>query len=251
MRIKQIALLALWGIVSASLGVADEVHVAVAANFTPVIKQLQGVFEKETGHTLVPSFGASGALSTQIENGAPFEVFLSADSDFPKKLEEKSLAVAGTRFTYAKGALVLWSATPGVVDDKGEVLKKGTFQKLAIADPKTAPYGAAAQQVLEKWGLWDGVAPKLVQGANIGQAYQFVASGNAELGFVAYSQILVDGKPQGSWWRVPKKLYSPIEQQAVLLSKGKDSAAAKAFLSFLKKKETVATILEFGYEKAE
>lgn len=227
---------------------ADDVAVAVAANFSPVVKDLQEKFEKKTGHKLVASFGSSGAFYAQIQNGAPFEVLLSADSERPKKLEDEKLAVAGSRFTYAVGKLVLWSPKPDAVDQDGAVLKQGKFAKLAIADPKTAPYGAAAQETLKNLKLWDGLTSKTVQGVDIAQAYQFVASGNADLGFVAYSQILVKGEPQGSFWQVPATLYAPIEQQAVLLTKGKDSAAAKAFLDYLKSDEARAVILAFGYQ---
>jgi molybdate transport system substrate-binding protein len=227
---------------------ADDVAVAVAANFGPVVKDLQENFEKKTGHKLVVSFGSSGAFYAQIQNGAPFEVLLSADSERPKKLEEEKLAVAGSRFTYAIGKLVLWSPKPGVVDKEGAVLKQGKFAKLAIADPKTAPYGAAAKEALQSLQLWDGLTSKTVQGIDIAQTYQFVSSGNAELGFVAYSQILAKGEVQGSFWTVPAKLYSPIEQQAVLLSKGKDSKAAQAFLDYLKSEEAQAVIQSFGYE---
>lgn len=227
---------------------ADEVKIAVAANFSPVVKELQKKFEAKTGHKLVASFGSSGAFYTQIRNGAPFEVFLSADSDRPKKLEEEKLAVVGSRFTYAVGKLVLWSPKPGVVDSSGTVLSNGNFKKLAIADPQTAPYGAAARAALRQLKLWDALTPKLVQGVDIGQAYQFVASGNAELGLIAWSQVLVQGKPRGSYWLVPATRYPPIEQQAVLLVRGKDGKAARAFLDYLKSKEGRAAIESFGYD---
>lgn len=227
---------------------ADDVTVAVAANFSPVIQELQERFEKKTGHKIVASFGSSGAFYAQIRNGAPFEVFLSADSERPKKLEEEKLAVAGSRFTYAIGKLVLWSPKPGVVDKEGAVLSQGKFKKLAIADPKIAPYGAAAKEALQSLKLWDGLTSKTVQGVDIAQAYQFVASDNAELGLVAYSQILVKGEAQGSFWTVPAESYTPIRQEAVLLTKGKDSKAAQAFLEYLKSEEAQAAIQSFGYE---
>lgn len=227
---------------------AGEVKVAVAANFSPVVKELKQKFEERTGHQLVASFGSSGAFYAQIGNGAPFDVFLSADSERPKKLEAEKLAVPGSRFTYATGKLVLWSPKTGVVDSSGAVLRQGGFKKLALADPKTAPYGAAARETLQSLKLLESLTPKFVQGVDIGQAFQFVSSGNAELGFVAYSQILVKGRAQGSYWLVPQKLYTPIGQQAVLLLKGQDNKAAQAFLDFLKGKEARAVIQAFGYE---
>ena len=230
------------------IGRTDEVKAAIAANFSPVMKELQKDFEQKTGHKLTASFGSSGAFYAQIRNGAPFDVFLSADAERPKKLEEEKLAVAGSRFTYATGKLVLWSPEENTVDTSATLLLKGQFKKLAIADPKTAPYGAAARETLQALKLWDRVSSQVVQGVDIGQTYQFIASGNAKIGFVAYSQILVQGKPRGSFWLVPAKLYSPIQQQAVLLVRGKDSSAAQAFLDFLKSKEAKDVMASFGYE---
>ena len=234
---------------SASLALADEVQVAVAANFTAPVQAIAKDFEKATGHKVVASFGATGQFYTQIKNGAPFQVFLAADDETPAKLEKENEIVAGSRFTYAIGSLALWSARAGYVDDKGEVLKKGDFAHLSIANPKAAPYGLAATQTLDKLGLADVLKPKMVEGQNITQAYQFVATGNAELGFVALSQIYKDGKiTSGSAWIVPSSLYQPIRQDAVILNKGKDNAAAKAFVEYLKGARAAEVIKSYGYQ---
>ena len=195
------------------------------------------------------SFGASGRFYAQIKNGAPFAVFLSADEATPLRLEAEGAAVPGSRFTYAIGRLALWSAQPGRVDTEGAVLQRGNFAHLAIANPKTAPYGAAAVEVLAALGVLEGLKPKLVQGENIAQAQQFVASGNAELGFVALSQVWRDGKlSEGSVWVVPTRLHAPIRQDAVLLLAGRDKPAAQALLSYLKGDKARALIRSFGYE---
>lgn len=234
---------------AAHAALADEVQVAVAANFTAPIQAIAKDFEKATGHKLVASFGATGQFYAQIKNGAPFEVFLAADDSTPAKLEQEQATVPGSRFTYAIGKLALWSAKDGYVDAKGDVLSKGDFQHLSIANPKTAPYGLAATQVLDKLGLKDKLAGKLVEGQNIGQAFQFVSTGNAELGFVALSQIYKDGKvTAGSAWIVPANLYEPIRQDAVILAKGKDNAAAKALVEYLKGPKAAAVIKAYGYE---
>ncbi|WP_214346363.1 molybdate ABC transporter substrate-binding protein [Pseudomonas congelans] len=228
---------------------ADEVQVAVAANFTAPIQAIATDFEKDTGHKLVAAFGATGQIYTQIKNGAPFEVFLSADDTTPAKLEQEGDTVKGSRFTYAVGTLALWSAKDGYVDSKGQVLKANQYQHLSIANPKTAPYGLAATQVLSKLGLTDATKAKIVEGQSITQAYQFVSTGNAELGFVALSQIYKDGKlSSGSAWIVPDDLHDPIKQDAVILNKGKDSAAAKALVEYLKGPKAAAIIKSFGYQ---
>ncbi|MGG5288761.1 molybdate ABC transporter substrate-binding protein [Pseudomonas shirazensis] len=228
---------------------ADEVQVAVAANFTAPIQAIAKDFEKDTGHKLVASFGATGQFYAQINNGAPFEVFLAADDSTPAKLEQEKQTVAGSRFTYAIGTLALWSAKPGYVDAQGEVLKKDGYQHLSIANPKTAPYGLAATQVLAKLKLTEATKGKLVEGQNITQAFQFVSTGNAELGFVALSQIYKDGKVEnGSAWIVPSNLHEPIRQDAVILNKGKDNPAAKAFIDYLKSPKATAVIKSYGYE---
>ena len=228
---------------------ADEVQVAVAANFTAPIQAIAADFEKDTGHKLVAAYGATGQFYTQIKNGAPFEVFLSADDTTAQKLESEGATVKGSRFTYAVGTLALWSAKEGYVDAKGDVLKKNQFKHLSIANPKTAPYGLAATQLLAREGLSDQVKDKLVEGQNITQAYQFVSTGNAELGFVALSQIYKDGKVTGgSAWIVPASLHDPIKQDAVILNKGKDSAATKALVDYLKGPKAAAVIKSYGYE---
>jgi molybdate transport system substrate-binding protein len=237
----------LFGTVASSVN-AGEVNAAVAANFTAPAQQIAELFQKETGHTVKLSFGSSGKFYSQIKEGAPFDVFLAADEKNPKLLEEEGLAVKDTRFVYALGKLVLWSATPGFVDDKGAVLSKGSYNKIAYADPKLAPYGVAAQETLQKLNLWDKVQGKLVSGESITQTYQFAATGNADLAFIALSQVTKDGKvSEGSWWIVPADMYNPIKQSAVQLSTAKDPAAAKAFMTFLKSEKALAIIRGFGY----
>ncbi|MGE8391563.1 molybdate ABC transporter substrate-binding protein [Pseudomonas sp. BIGb0427] len=228
---------------------ADEVQVAVAANFTAPIQAIAKDFEKDTGHKLVAAYGATGQFYAQIKNGAPFEVFLAADDSTPEKLENEGDTVKGSRFTYAIGTLALWSAKDGYVDGKGDVLKKNEFKHLSIANPKAAPYGLAATQVLSKLQLTEATKGKIVEGQNITQAYQFVSTGNAELGFVALSQIYKDGKvSSGSAWIVPSNLHEPIKQDAVILNKGKDNAAAKALVEYLKGPKAAAVIKSYGYE---
>ncbi|AZE73100.1 Molybdenum ABC transporter, substrate-binding protein ModA [Pseudomonas synxantha] len=246
-RVSRLApLLAVFALGSAH---ADEVQVAVAANFTAPIQAIAADFEKDTGHKLVAAYGATGQFYTQIKNGAPFEVFLSADDTTPQKLEAEGDTVKGSRFTYAVGTLALWSAKEGYVDAKGDVLKKNQFQHLSIANPKAAPYGLAATQVLARQDLTELVKDKLVEGQNITQAYQFVSTGNAELGFVALSQIYKDGKvTKGSAWIVPASMHDPIKQDAVILNKGKDSAAANALVDYLKGPKAAAVIKSYGYE---
>lgn len=243
------ALLALAGMAQIGAARADEVQVAVAANFTAPAKQIAIDFEKDTGHKAMLSFGATGKFYAQIKNGAPFEVLLAADDTTPAKLETEGAAVPASRFTYATGKLVLWSAKPGLVDDQGEVLRHGDYRHLAIANPKTAPYGAAAVAALTALKLLDAVEPKFVQGENIAQTHQFVVSGNAELGFVALSQVIDDGRiERGSAWVVPSKLHRPIHQDAVLLDPGKGKPAAEAWLTYLKGDRARAVIQAFGYD---
>lgn len=227
---------------------ADEVQVAVAANFGAPMQKIAALFARDTGHQAQLTFGASGKFYAQIENGAPFEILLSADAGTPLKLVTRGKALADSRFTYAIGKLVLWSAKAGLVDDQGMILRKGTFEHIAIANPKTAPYGAAAIEVLRKLQLLDPLSPRLVTGESIAQAHQFVASGNAELGFVALSQVIKNGEVSGgSAWIVDPALYSAIRQDAVLLAPGKGKAAAQALLAYLKSDEAKAVITSFGY----
>ena len=225
---------------------AADVQVAVAANFTEPAKEIAAAFEARTHDHVALSFGSSGQFYTQIAHGAPFEVMLSADADRPERIEKENLGVAGTRFTYATGKLVLWSATAGLVDSRGAVLKGGKFEKLSIADPETAPYGVAAVQTMQKLGVYDALQPKIVKGTSITQAYQFVKSGAAELGFVALSQVVAD--PSGSRWLVPESDHAPIDQQAILLMPGANDPAAKAFLAFLKGGQARAIIKRYGSE---
>jgi molybdate transport system substrate-binding protein len=236
------------GVLGSFSAQADEVQVAVAANFSAPIKEIAQAFNKATGHQLIISTGASGKFYAQIKNGAPFQVFLSADEEKPAQLEKDGLAVQGTRFTYAIGKLVLWSADPAVVDAKGNVLDRNQFNKIAIANPKTAPYGEAAMETLNALKLKSLIEPKIVMGENISQTYQFVATGNAAIGFVALSQITKDNQLKGgSAWIVPEKLYSPINQDAVLLVNGKDSAAARQLLVFLRGDDALKIIKSYGY----
>lgn len=249
MRAPRFALTAVFGLLTLNSAWADEVQVAVAANFTAPIQAITKDFEKDTGHKLVASFGATGQFYAQIKNGAPFEVFLSADDTTPEKLENEGETVKGSRFTYAIGTLALWSPKAGYVDDKGEVLKKNDYKHLSIANPNAAPYGLAATQVLAKLNLTEATKGKLVEGQNITQAFQFVSTGNAELGFVALSQIYKDGKvSNGSAWIVPANLHDPIKQDAVILNKGKDNAAAKALVDYLKGPKAAEVIKSYGYE---
>lgn len=230
-----------------SVAIADEVLVAVAANFTAPMQQIAAEFARDTGHKALPSFGSTGKFHTQIRNGAPFEVLLAADDETPAKLEHEGLAAAGSRFTYAIGRLVLWSPKPAQTPE--ETLHKGTFRHLAIANPKLAPYGAAAVATLKSLKLFDETQPKFVQAENIGQAWQFVASGNAELGFVALSQTMKDGKVgEGSAWVVPAHLHEPIRQDAVLLARGRGRPAAEALMTYLKGEKARAIIRSFGYD---
>ena len=223
---------------------ADQVNVAVAANFTAPAKEIAAAFRQKTGHEAVLSFGSSGQFFTQINQDAPFGVFLSADQERPKKLADSGLAVPASRFTYAIGKLVLWSKQADYV--KGAAtLQNASFAKLSICNPAAAPYGEAAIETMTALKLYDALKPKLVEGADITQAFQFVATGNAEVGFVALSQLT--GTVGGSRWVVPQTLYKPIRQDAVLLKKAADNKAAAAFLEFLKGPQAHAIIEKYGY----
>jgi molybdate transport system substrate-binding protein len=227
---------------------AGEVQVAVASNFTAPMQRIAAEFEKDTGNKAVLAFGATGKFYAQINNGAPFEVLLAADDDTPARLDAEHKTVPGTRFTYATGKLVLWSAKAGYVDGRGQVLDGASYTHLAIANPKAAPYGAAAVETLRKLHVWEQVQAKLVQGENIGQAFQFVSTGNAPLGFVALSQVWRDGAfTSGSGWIVPDNLHSPIRQDAVILAKGAANPAARALELYLKSDKAKSIIRAFGY----
>jgi len=246
-RRLQVLVLALAGALAAFVpALAADTRVAVAANFTEPAREIAAAFKAATGHNAILSFGSSGQFYAQMARGAPYEVFLSADADRPKRAEQDGLGVPGSRFTYAVGRLVLYSRTPGLVDGKGAVLAGGKFNKVAIADPALAPYGAAAVQTMRRLGVYDRVRPKLVMGSSITQAYQFVETGAAEVGFVAYSQVV--RQPGGSRWLAPAADHAPIDQQAILLLRGKDNAAAKAFLAFLKGPAARQIIKRYGYD---
>jgi molybdate transport system substrate-binding protein len=246
-RLFHFILLALFAATAVSAG---EVQVAVAANFAQPMVRIGEAFTAATGHTLKVTTGSTGKFYSQIVSGAPFEVLLAADEETPARLIKEGHAMAGTPFTYAVGRLVLWSATPGLVDDKGAVLASGNFQYLAIANPKLAPYGVAAYEVLKVRGLSDALAPKVVVAESIAQAYQFVSTGNATLGFVALSQLTVPGKPvAGSYWLVPESLHTPIRQDAVLLKAGAKNPAASALLTYLKGEPARQQIAAFGYSR--
>ncbi len=230
----------------ASRVLAGEIRVAVASNFMPTAKQLARQFEADSGHSIKLASGSTGKLYAQIRNGAPFEAFFAADVKRPELLEQQGSALPGSRFTYAVGKLVLWSPRADLVDQEGEVLKSGDFRFLALANPRLAPYGRAAEQVLRKLERWHGLQQRLVRGENIGQTFQFVKSGNAALGFVARSQLHRSGKPiQGSVWEVPQTLYQPLQQQAVLL---KQNDAAQAFLDFVRSDQGRQIIRQSGYD---
>ena len=228
---------------------AEEVRVAIATNFLGTMNHIIAQFQEETGHTILVSPGSSGKLYAQITHGAPFDVFFSADAKRPKLLEEEGLAVKGSRFVYAVGRLTLWSPDSNAVYGDGQaVLSDGHFNYLAIANPKTAPYGRAAEQTLSKLGLWESLKDRIVQGENIGQTFQFVFSKNAQLGFVALSQVL-DPKINGggSRWDVPISLHDPLEQEAVLLVPGQTNTAAKVFLDYVQGDKSRTIIEQFGY----
>ena len=228
---------------------AGEAHVAVAANFAGSAKNLADQFERTSGHKVLLSAGSTGKFYAQIRNGAPFDVFLSADDETPARLEKEGLAVAGTRFAYAIGKLVLWSPRPGVVDADGAVLRAGAFKRIAIANPKLAPYGAAARDVMQKLGVWSTLQDKLVLGENIAQTLQFVSSGNAELGFVALSQVRQGGKlAEGSYWLVPQTHHDPLRQDGVLLTRATANPAARQFLDFLRTPSARESIRGDGYD---
>jgi molybdate transport system substrate-binding protein len=231
---------------SSDPSVAQEIRVAVASNFAGAMKKLVEDFEAHSDHSVTLSFGSTGKHFAQIKNGAPFHAFFAADIHRPQILEQEGIAVAGSRFTYAVGKLVLWSPRAGYVDASASILERGDFRFLAIANPTLAPYGKAAEEVLLARGLWSGLAGRLVRGENISQAFQFVRSGNAELGFVAYSQVQrPDRSIEGSYWEVPQGLYTPIAQQVVLL---RENEAARAFLLFVRSPQASNIIRAHGYD---
>ncbi|MES2772137.1 MAG: molybdate ABC transporter substrate-binding protein [Pseudomonadota bacterium] len=228
---------------------AAEIHVAVAANFIAPMQQIAADFASASGHKLLLSFASTGQLYAQIKHGAPFEVLLAADQETPARLEQEGLAVPGSRFTYAVGSLVLWSKQATLVDQQGMVLQRGYFQHLALADPKRSPYGAASIEVLRRLGQLERLQPKFVQGENIAQTYQFVASENAELGFVARAQVFADGVlKEGSAWIVPSQLHSPITQDAVTLKQGQGKPAVSALVDYLRSAAVRQRLRFYGYQ---
>ncbi len=245
-RLRIMVLLAvLLGLFTAASAVADEIRVAVASNFTTAIRDIAGRFEQQSGNKVTLVFSSTGKHYAQIIHGAPFDAFFAADARRPELLDTEGVALAGSRFTYAVGKLVLWSPDADRVDSTGKVLEQGDFRHLALANPRLAPYGRAAREVLEKRGLWEDLQNRMVRGENIGQAFQFVGSGNAELGFVAWSQVRRPDQPaSGSWWEIPQELYSPIEQQAVLL---KDNPVARDFIAYVRSEEVLEIIRAYGY----
>ena len=244
-KMKQIAL-GLWCWLASCAAWSDQVQVAVAANFSAPMLEIAAKFEQRSGHQVLLAFGSTGKFYAQIKNGAPFDILMAADQATPERLVLES--VAGTQFTYATGTLVLWSANAGLVDAQGNILKSGKFAHLAIAAPQQAPYGAAALQTLKTLGLYDALERKLVQGESIGQAYTFVATGNAELGFVALSQVWLNGKiATGSAWIVPENLHGALRQDAILLRHGKNNPAALALLAYLKTDAAQSVMRNYGY----
>ena len=237
-------------LIAASLtAFAATIDVAVASNFSAPIHIIASQFQKETGHVLRVSIGSTGSLYAQIKNGAPFDIFLAADTQTPAKIGEEGLGIASSQFTYARGRLVLWSAQARVVDSQGNVLKKMAFNKIAMANPQLAPYGLAAQEVLQQLGLQESLKTKIVMGDNISQAYQFIATQNASLGFVALSQVMEQGLIQkGSVWLIPTQLHTPLKQDAILLRKAEKNTTAISFLQYLKKSSTQQLIRSYGYD---
>jgi molybdate transport system substrate-binding protein len=247
MRLVRVTCLLLLSLLP-QLGLAEQINVAVASNFTAPMKAIVTAFEQQSEHRVKLSFGSSGKFFAQITHGAPFELFFSADQTKPKALEESGLIVPGSRFTYAIGALALWSSNPTLLKNNAGALKQGQFTKLALANPKLAPYGLAAVEVLEHLALTEHTKAKWVQGENIAQTYQFISTGNADIGFVAMSQIMQQGQINlGSSWLIPHELYSPIKQDAALLARGKNSPAAKALLTYIQSNQAKAIIESYGY----
>jgi len=236
--------------VAMTQAVAGEVSLGVAANFTETADDLAERFEADTGHRAIVSTGSTGKLYAQVRNGAPYDVFMAADARRPALIEQAQAGVAGTRFTYARGKLVLWSPAPNAFENAEDYLSRQPFARLAMANPKTAPYGLAAQQVLENLGHWQALQGKLVRGDSIAQAFQFVVSGNAQAGFVALSQVKSWDDDEGTSWKVPQAYYQPIDQQAILLNRGAGNEAARAWMDFLKSDTAIAIIRDYGYDTA-
>ncbi|KPQ02866.1 molybdate ABC transporter substrate-binding protein [Marinobacter sp. HL-58] len=247
MKVTIRSLLAVSLLMSNGTALAGEVRLAIAANFHDAAESLAARFEDKTGHNTRISYGSTGKLYAQIRHGAPFDVFLAADQERPRLMEKNSLGVPGTRFTYAEGKLVLWSPDTQAFEDPETFLKAGDFRRLAIANPRTAPYGLAARQTLEHLGLWASLEKQLVRGESIAQTFQFVATGNAHAGFVAQAQLR-DDHESGARWDVPDRFHDPISQQAILLVRGLDNDAAGAWLDFLASSEARDIIRQYGYD---
>jgi molybdate transport system substrate-binding protein len=228
---------------------AAEISVAVAANFSSVLKDIAVEFQKDTGHQLAITPGATGKFYAQISNGAPFDVFLSADDETPRKLAQEGKAIAASQFTYAIGRLALWSPSPDLVDKSADILKTDKFKYIAIANAKVAPYGQAAVQTMQKLGVLTKIEPRIVQGESIAQTYQFVSTGNAQLGFVALSQILENGKIKaGSAWIVPEEMHEQLKQDAVVLQSCKHMSACQALMEYLKSEKAKKMMASYGYK---
>jgi len=247
LRIFRILVLLLSGS-AMTWAVAGEVSIGVAANFTDTTRELAKQFEAATGHTVSASFGSTGKLYAQIRNGAPFDVFMAADVRRPALIEQAQPGMPGTRFTYAQGKLALWSPATGAFEDAQSYLAGQPFARLAIANPKTAPYGLAALQVLAHMGQWEALQPKLVRGDSIAQTFQFVVSRNAQAGFVALSQVRSWNEDKGTLWEVPQTFYQPIDQQVILLNRGAGNEAALAWMDFLKSDAAIDIIRSYGYD---
>lgn len=251
LKISRLAFIVFGLTLNSSMVTADSTLVAVASNFTKPMTEIAESFEQATGHSAKLSFGSTGKFVSQIQNGGPFEVLLAADETGPALLEKEGFVVSGTRNTYAIGKLVLWSATPGYVDAEGKILKTGSFKHIALADPKLAPYGAAAVDYLTKQGLLEKTQPLMVLGENISQTQQFISTGNAELGFVALSQVIENGKiASGSGYIIPTHEYATIRQCTALLKNGAENPAAIALLAYLKSAPALAIIEKYGYDLA-
>jgi molybdate transport system substrate-binding protein len=245
---SQVVAVVLFLLVSTSVN-ATEISVAVAANFAAPMARIVALFQKESGHTVNIISGASSKLYQQIKSAQPIDIFLSADEEMPKRLMLDGLAIGETKFIYATGRLVLWSANATLVDEKGTVLNNGNFEKLAIANPSYSPYGVAAKETLTKLTMWNAMQKKLKKGDDVAQTYQLAVSESVDLAFVALSQVMLEGRvATGSWWLVPSTLHHPLQQSAVLLKGAKDQAAAMSFLSFLKSEKAKAVMRQFGYE---
>lgn len=250
-KLKSLTLIVVCQFFFLNEAIADEIKIAVASNFYPTMKELVKHFESitlnsDTTNNIVLISGSSGKHYAQILNGAPFDLFFSADKLRPNMLEKEDVFNNQSRFTYALGKLALWSSFNEYVDSDGQVLYTDDFRFLAIANPKIAPYGVASKETLTSMNLWQDMEEKLVRGENIAQTFQFAKSGNAKLGFVSYSQILsLNSSSEGSYWLVPQDMYQPIEQQAILL---KDSSLGKDFLSFIKSNEALDIIKRNGYD---